>query len=312
MKTIEVASLVLVLLLSSCNTVAPIPSAIQTTVMETAKSMANTAIVQTQTAAPTATRTPTSTPTVTISPIVILLWGTGPTGTPLPPTQTPFPISMTPKTTIMENGLEWMECTLANHGYSHEGTDIEFLEQCVDFPAWNEHDKQIVGERIKNKYGWVDLWIKIGEDVYKTIQDNPSAGCCSYRLIKNGREILRASPGFLTFDPNRNFWNVEGKLVWEVAGGEQFIMVDGVNYNTEHQLEGSYYPYEIGGKLIYIAKQNGQFHIVYDGKSMGPEFDSIQMGYCCSPLPVYRGSGQYWFLGSRGGNMFLVLIKRPT
>ena len=41
--------------------------------------------------------------------------------------------------------------------------------------------------------------------------------------------------------------------------------------------------------------------MVYDNKVVGTEFDDIQMAYCCSMASVYRGSGQYWFLGSRTG-----------
>ena len=81
----------------------------------------------------------------------------------------------------------------------------------------------------------------------------------------------------MTDDPNRNFWNIGGKLVWELAGYTTVIVVDGVNYNEKYGLEGSFFPYEINGKLIYIAKKDGKYHIVYDDQVMGPEFDEISM-----------------------------------
>ena len=116
-------------------------------------------------------------------------------------------------------------------------------------------------------------------------------------------------PGHMTSNPNRGFWNIGGKLVWELAGYTHVIVVDGVDYNEKYQLEGSHFPYEIKGKLIYIAKQNGKFHIVYDETMIGPEFDAISMAYCCGMISVYYGSGQYWFVGRRAGTMYVVSIQ---
>jgi hypothetical protein len=127
-------------------------------------------------------------------------------------------------------------------------------------------------------------------------------------LIKNGEVILKIIPGFVASDPNRNFWNIGGKLVWELSGYRPVIVVDGVNFNEKYQLEESYFPYEINGKLIYIAEKNGKQHIVYDDKVLGPEFDQIYKAYCCGMISVYYGHGQYWFVGRRAGTRFIVLI----
>lgn len=157
--------------------------------------------------------------------------------------------------------------------------------------------------------GFWDWQITIGNDFLETKLEDLSKGCCSYQLLKNGGTILKMSVGFVSYDPNIGLWNIEGKLVWELSGWKEFIVVDGVNYNEKYQLEGSYFPYEIKGKLIYIAKKDGKYHIVYDDEFFGPEFDDIQMARCCSGASVYPAGGQYWFLGSRAGTKYVVSIR---
>lgn len=198
---------------------------------------------------------------------------------------------------------------MPNRGYSVESDDMKFLKSCIGTPPWGENDKKMVGERLSKKgESEADLQITIGNDYYETKHDN-SKKLWTYELVKNGDTILEIYPSFTTHDPNRNFWNIDGKLVWELAGWTQVIVVNGVNYNEKYELEGSYFPYEIKGKLIYIAKKNGKYQVVYDNKVLGSEFDEIQMAYCCSMASVYRGSGQYWFLGRRGEAKFIISIQ---
>jgi hypothetical protein len=273
------------------------PSAISTVVIETALSTVRTAVVETQLAIPTATFTALPLPQATL----------------LPPTETPIPTSALsfsgiPTVIPMDNGLTWSECVVPNRDYSRETADMEFLKSCIDTPIWDENDKKMVGERVSGREGDADLQITIGNDYYETKHDN-SKELWTYELIKNGELILKIKPSFMAYDPNRNFWNIERKLVWELAGQTAMIVVDGVNYNEKYELEGFYFPYEIKGKLIYIAKKNGKYQVVYDNKVLGSEFDEIQMAYCCSMASVYHGSGQYWFLGTRGGTKFIVSIQ---
>ena len=193
--------------------------------------------------------------------------------------------------------------------YARTDSDMEFLAKCIEIPTRNEDDKKMLGERVDYQNATNDWRIRIGSDEFETRINDISQGCCSYKLLKNGGVILEMFPGFMTSNPNRGFWNIGGKLVWELAGYTTVIVVDGVDYNEKYELEGSYFPYEINGKLIYIAKKNGKFHIVYDEKMIGPEFDSISMAYCCSMISVYYGSGQYWFVGRRAGTMYVVSIQ---
>ena len=289
-------------MLASCNGSAPVLKTQPTQVMETALAFVETAIAETQTAIPTATSTAT------------LL----PLATPLPPTETPIPTSAlsfsgTPTVIPINNGLTWSECVVPNNDYARTDADMKFLATCIEIPTSNENDKKMAGERVENQDSQdgsisSDFRITIGSDYFETKHDN-SKERWTYELIKNGKVILKMAPGFMTSDPNVNFWNIGGKLVWELSGSEPVIVVDGVNFNEKYQLEGSFFPYEIKGKLIYIAKKNGKFHIVYDEKIIGTEFDSISKAYCCGMISVYYGNGQYWFVGRRGGTKFVVSIQ---
>lgn len=285
--------------LTSCSGYAPTPSAISTNGMETIMSTAKTAVVETLSAIPT----PTFAATFTALPV--------PEPTHLLPTETRIPASALtfsgiPTVIPMDNGLIWSECVVPNEDYSRETGNRKSPKRCISTPIWNENDTKMVGERVSGKDG-NDLQITIGNDYYETKHDN-SKELWTYELLKNGKEILKIKPSFVAYDPNQGFWNIKGKLVWELAGQTAMIVVDGVNYNEKYELEGSYFPYEIKGKLIYIAKKNGKYQVVYDNKVFGPEFDKIQMAYCCSMESVHRGSGQYWFLGVRGGVKFIISI----
>ena len=287
-------------MLASCNGSAPVLKTQPTQVVETALAFVGTAIAETQTAIPTATFTAT------------LL----PLATPLPPTETPIPTSALsfsgmPTVIPINNGITWSECVVPNKDYSRN--DMEFLATCIEIPTSSENDKKMAGERVENQDSQdgsisSDFRITIGSDYFETKHGN-SKERWTYELIKNGEVILKINPGFMASDPNVNFWNIGRKLVWELSGSAPVIVVDGVNFNEKYQLEGSFFPYEIKGKLIYIAKKNGKFHIVYDEKIIGAEFDSISMAYCCGMISVYYGNGQYWFVGRRGGTKFVVSIQ---
>lgn len=287
--------------LVSCNNSASPTSVNTTDVAGTAMAIVKTSIVETQGAIPTITFTP-QLPTL-ISP------------TSLPPTETPtpiktsLPISGTPTAIVLENGLTWSECIVPNRMYSMETADKEFLDSCIKSPDGNEYDRKWVAEHILGQDLFYDLRITIGNDVFET-EHYRTDTCCNYKLMKNGEVIVELHSTFaMTHDPNRHFWNIEGVLVWELAGVPPFIVVNGENFNDKYQLEGSFFPYEIRGKLIYIAKKNGTYHIVYNNKVVGPEFDDIQITYGGSMASVYYGSGQYWFLGRRDGTKYVVSIQ---
>jgi len=272
----------LVLVISSCKvpdsdtTFTSIPTTIPPTIQITIK--------------PSITTSPT--PTKTITPV---------------PTETIVTCPSTPKILSLENGLTWTEVVIPNRRYYYVKPDVALLKSCIDFPNSNDHDQEIYGERVHND-PISDLSLEIGDGIYETKFDS-TLGCCDYDLLKNGVVIYHTHAPFIATDPNRGFWNIGGKLVWELLADPPVIIVDGVNFNDEYQLEGSYYPYDINGKLIYIAKKSETYQIFYNNEEIGPEFDNISRAYCCAGMSVMRGGGQYWFIGKRDGANYIILIQ---
>jgi hypothetical protein len=210
---------------------------------------------------------------------------------------------------VVDNGLTWTECVVPDRDYSLMHEDMAILKQCVDPFEGSDDDSVRKGERVKGDLGFDDLRITIGVDLFEArLVDRNNEGF-HYELTKNGEVINKTIAQFTTYDMNQNLWNIDGKLVWELAGVQSVIIVDGVNFNEKHHLEGSYFPYEIKGKLIFVAKKNGNFSVMYDEKIVGPEFDEISMPYCCAMVPLIRRNEWYWFVGSREGIKYLVSIQ---
>lgn len=232
-----------------------------------------------------------------------------PTETSVPIIQSsPIPVSGISTTVATENDLTWAECVLPNQDYAHSIPDLVFASNCLNMerPYWDDNDRKMAGERIQGDNG-SDLRQIIGNDVYLAKHDSTN-GCCHYEFSKNGNVIIETSAPFITFDPNRNLWNIGGKWVWELITDPPTIIVDEINFNEKYHLEGIFIPYIINNKLIYIAKKNMKFHIVYDEKVIGPEFDEIYIKYCCGTTKVLYGGGQYWFWGKREGTYYVVAI----
>jgi len=244
--------------------------------------------------------TTTSVPAVTLQPI---------TATFLPLTaDISTSVPSIPTTVVLEDGLSWTECTLPLRDYYYSNnSDLKLITSCLnmDFPRGDDHDKAMNGERVHAIMG-DNLRLVVGTDIYETRYTRSTAD--DYELLKNGVVIARASAHFIASDPNRKLGMMGGKVVWEIISEPPVAIVDGINVNEAYQLEGSFFPYEVKGKLIYIVKKNGQYHVVYNDKMIGPEFDEISMAYCCAKLSVSYGKGQYWFLGRRDGMQYIVAI----
>lgn len=233
---------------------------------------------------------------------------------PLTATKTSLPLAQSsstpvpgiPTTVTIDDSLTWMECVLPRQDYAYS-TDIEFVTNCLgrEQPRPDNNDKKLHGERIEGEIN-DNLRMVVAADIYETRFLRGGDGA-DYELLKNGEAIAKASAAWSTFDPNQNLWNVGGKVVWELAN-PSVIIVDGVNQNEKHQFEGTYFPYVINDKLIYVAVKDNKYHIVYDENIIGPEFDWIYLGYCCGNTSVFRGQGQYWFWGKREGSSFVVVI----
>jgi len=285
MKTVNIATILLLFtILTSCNGIIAAPTKAPIQIATT---------VPTLSPAPEPAITPSPLPTKTSTPIV---------------EYTPIPVSGTPISVITEDGITWTECVAPYQDYTRQMPSMEFAAKCLnmEIPFWSDNDKKITAERIEGENG-SDLRLVIGHDVFlaKHLSTN---GCCDYEFYKNGNLIMNASAPLLTFDPNRNLWNIGGKSVWELIAEPPVIIVDGVNYNEKYQLEGSFFPYAINNKLLYIAKKNGKYQIIYGEKVIGHEFDEIPMHYCCMYPTVWRGRGEYWFWGRLEGTYYVVGI----
>lgn len=282
-------------MLTSCHGSPSVSETSPTKAFETVVSITWTKVAETQIAAPTAT--------LLVSPSPLPF-----TETPIPRTQpSPIPVSGIPTTVNFDDGLTWTECVLPRRDYAYS-LDLEFVTNCLqrEQPYRDDTDKTIYGERIQGELG-DNLRMAIENDIYKTRFSRGETA--DYELLKNGIVIAKTSASlFSTFDPNLNLLDVGGQAVWEVAN-PSVIIVDGVNQNEKYQFEETYFPYVIKNKLIYIAKKNGKYNIVYDEKLVGSEFDWIYLGYCCGNTKVLRGAGQYWFWGKREGTSFVVAIQ---
>jgi len=220
------------------------------------------------------------------------------------PTPTSFPLK--PVNQVLTNGLTWTECEVPNRRY-YSSEDIAYLGTCVKMPEWDDADKQRQAQRIPVSRG-NDLRLTIGDDRF-AVNNVTTQGCCDYEYVKNGRTEFKLSAPLITYDPSRSLSNIGGKPVWELAGDPPTLYVDGEDINPKLGWDAAYLPYEIGGKLIYIARKDGLYHMVYDGVEFGPAFDRIYITYCCGYLSVTLGQGQFWFLGIRGKSQYVVSIQ---
>ena len=269
----------------------------------------------TRTLTPTALRKPTRTRTGTPSYWIPFL-----TATPLPPTATftpnppptaspTYPANLTRSVLALDNGLTWTECAVPVRDYAMDQFDVDFLQKCVKWPEGSsDADKKMMPEVIEVPGGYRDFRLTIGKDVYETQMDR-TGGCCHYFLLKNGEVIREETISFLAYQPNVGLWNMGGKWVWELSSWFTKTIVDGVDLNEKYGLQGSYHPYQIKGKILFVAQKNDKYYLMVDGHAVGPEFDEISMPYCCGMIYLKTGNGQYWFVGQRGDSKYVVSIQ---
>jgi len=189
----------------------------------------------------------------------------------------------------------------------------------MSWAGWDDHNMMLNGqrlreERVKGICG-DNLRLVIGKDIYETKYTVPrenSCGSYDYELLKNG-EVIATVKGVISVatDSNEKLWNIGGKPVWEIRSDPPFqnlsaVIVDGVNQNEKYQLEGSFDVYYFKDKIIFIALQNGKYHIIYNEKFIGHEFDEIFL-YGGPPSVLY-GHEQYWFLARSEGTYYVVAI----
>jgi hypothetical protein len=205
------------------------------------------------------------------------------------------------------SGLAWIECEVSFDLY-HKWS---VADKCFGFPlsSWQEEDRAHLGERFqRNPFKWDDIRITINGNLYET--DNQPEGL--YILYRNEKIYAQSISGFTTFPPNRSLQDVGGKVAWELANPEHpTIIFDGQDLRQEHNLDAAYLPYSINDRLIFVAKKNSMYFVVYGEEQTGPEFNNISIGYCCGPAgySIQRVQGQYWFWGVRENRYYLVMIR---
>jgi hypothetical protein len=243
------------------------------------------------------------------------------TGTPTPittqpptPTDTPTPVPVSKSETVYDDlSLTWLECGLPSDYYHN----WRAAEGCLglSLPSWQATDRARLGEYFeRTPQVFKDIRLVIGADVYETGYQPCQSEFC-YTLYKNGRPFATASAYFTSYNPNRALMDIGGKSAWELADYRSpTIIYDGIDLRAVYGLEAAYVPYEINGKLIFAARKEGKFLVVYEGKPIGPAFDEIAVGYCCGPAAysIWRAQGQYWFWGKRGDQHFVVAIYAST
>ena len=60
-------------------------------------------------------------------------------------------------------------------------------------------------------------------------------------------------------------------------------MYGGVDLRSAYNIEAAYAPYALRDKLIFVARRDDQYFVVYDGQRLGPAYDRIHIAYCCEP-----------------------------
>jgi len=202
-------------------------------------------------------------------------------------------------------GLRWLECPVQS--------DVEEWRQaeaCFGHPAlaWDDADRAAAGERTAH-----GRRLAIGADVYETRAiATPIPNLSLYTLSANGRLRKLFLGRFTTYSPDLGLANLAGRAAWWFDDGRTATIVyGGVDLRSAHDLEAAYAPYALQDKLIFVARRDDQYFVVYDGQRIGPAFDRINIAYCCEPAATsaHGADGRYTFWGERDGVRTVVEIS---
>ncbi len=225
--------------------------------------------------------------------------------TPATPTITPTPFYQMSEMDHYAD-LFWLECEVSSNLYHRWPIAGKCFSLLV--PSWQDEDRALFGEKfLRVSSSWADIRNTINGDVYETEKQADWL----YILYKNGGVFAQSMSGFTTYSPNRSLLEVDGKVVWELATpGQPTIIFDGQDLLQEYNLEAAYFPYALNDRLIFVAKRDSKYVVLYDGEQIGPVFDEISIGYCCGPAGYApkRAQGQYWFWGVRENRYYAVAI----
>lgn len=202
-------------------------------------------------------------------------------------------------------GLRWRECPLQ--------PDVEEWRQaeaCFGHaaPAWDDADRAHAGEPTAHGYR-----LAVGPDVDETrAHTTPIPNLSVYAFSVNGRLRKLFLGRFTTYSPDLGLADLAGRAAWTFDDGRLATVVyDGVDLRTANGFEAVYAPYALRNKLIFVARQDDQYFVVYDGRRLGPVFDHILIAYCCEPAAysVRGAGGRYTLWGVRDSIRYMVEIS---
>jgi hypothetical protein len=202
-------------------------------------------------------------------------------------------------------GLSWRECPV-----QPDVAEWRQAEACFGHPALASDDADRAHAGVRTAHGYR---LTIGPDVYETRAiATPIPSLSLYALSVNGRLRKLFLGRFTTYSPDLGLVDLAGRAAWTFDDGRLATVVyDGVDLRTANGFEAVYAPYAMRGKLIFVARQDDQSFVVYDGRRLGPVFDHILIAYCCEPAAYSaRGaSGRYTLWGERDGIRYMVEVS---
>jgi hypothetical protein len=183
-------------------------------------------------------------------------------------------------------------------------------EACFGHPALasDAADRARAGERTAAGHR-----LTIGTDVYETREiATPIPNLSVYALSANGRLQKLFLGRFTTYAPDLGLADLAGRAAWTFDDGRTATIVyDGADLRTVYGFEAAYAPYALRDKLIFVARRDDQYFVVYDGQRLGPAYDRINIAYCCEPAATsaHGAASRYTFWGERDDARYRVEVS---
>lgn len=206
-------------------------------------------------------------------------------------------------TTVAAVGLEWRECPAADdvtvacgEPFSLAGADPALASKWLAGDARDLRLKSAGRDyRVIRWPAWTGCYSVIG------MTDGPSTLC-------GGDNTLRwaASVGIQSFHAGPAIVIRDGNLAT--------VLWNGQDLRKAYGIDAAYEPAELGGRLVFIGRKANRYFVVFDGKRVGPDFETMRLGTCCMEA-IYRpqsGEDGYRFYGTRQWRDVQVVIRAAS
>lgn len=183
--------------------------------------------------------------------------------------------------------------------------------------------RELVGTE-KNLTSLVENSAKqIGADYFYVLRKRLEKSVEEYSIYKNNEKVYGFSSVFVTYDPLVSVRVIENKYTVEYVensyeqAGNNFsvnkrIWQDGVGeIAKKYGMQNVIVPYEVGGKMVFLAEKNDRWFVMYDGERILEEFERIDFGYCCEPavyMPRAFNYRYYVFFATQDAKQMLVEV----